>query len=76
MNETTRHGEIMESLGRIESKVDDARVRLDKHDQELDQIVEFQNNTKGGMKIITWVAGTGGAAAAFIAWAKGLLPPS
>lgn len=67
-----RHGEIMQCLGRIESGVQHAHLRLDKIDNQIDEMQRWQSNTRGGIKLLAWIAGLGSVGSAILAWMKGV----
>jgi len=61
-------GDIMRSMGRMESKIDAAHVRLDELSHKVEKLDQAVDEGRGGIKMLLWILGALGAIAAAGAW--------
>lgn len=67
-SEAVSLGDIMRSMGRMESKIDAAHIRLDELSSKVEKLDQAVDEGRGGVKMLLWILGASGALAAAGAW--------
>jgi len=60
--------DIMHSVGRMETKIDAAHIRLDELSRKVEKLDRAVDEGRGGVKMLLWILGALGAIAAAGAW--------